>query len=212
MSTKQSSANQAFPHQDAEPALANQVRIEHFDESGQSAFVEYQTRAAFNAAQNAQPVQAGKVALLTGIGKGGIGEATARKLAADGCHVIACDRDEIGDETCQAIRRDGGRADFVLADVSTPNGIEGFLDQVEDRAAGRVDLLVNNAGSAGDPRVDNVNDLTGEGFRRLINDNLIGPFHVTTEVLRRFMLPRKTGVVVFLGTHNGQLGSGRSDN
>ncbi len=42
----------------------------------------------------------------------------------------------------------------------------------------------------------------------MVNDNLIGPFQCTTEVLRRFMLPRKAGVVVFLGTHNGQLGSG----
>ncbi len=93
MSTKQSLANQAFPHQATEPALANQVRIEHFDERGQSAFVEYQPCETFNASEAAAGPN-GKVALLTGIGKGGIGEATARKLAADGCHVIACDRDE----------------------------------------------------------------------------------------------------------------------
>ena len=66
----------------------------------------------------ASGVLEGKVAVVTGAGMG-MGEATAKVFAAVGASVLVADLNaEAGEATVEAIKADGGRAEFQRADVS----------------------------------------------------------------------------------------------
>jgi len=89
------------------------------------------------------------VALVTGSSKG-LGLASARALAAEGCRVVLCAR---GQEALDAAARGlaaaagGDRVLAVAADVSTAAGAESVMRRTLDRF-GRIDILVNNVGKA----------------------------------------------------------------
>src|SRR5689334_17512095 len=88
---------------------------------------------------------AGRVALVTGAGRG-IGAATARALAAAGARVAMLERDpDAGERTADAIRRTGGEALAVPADVTDAPAVERAVDEVVAEWGG-LDVLVNNAG------------------------------------------------------------------
>jgi NAD(P)-dependent dehydrogenase (short-subunit alcohol dehydrogenase family) len=85
-----------------------------------------------------------KVAIITG-GASGIGQATACLFAKEGCRVVVADIDaERGLETVTSIRRDGGEAAFVRADVSKEDQARSITEQAVRHFA-RVDILVNDA-------------------------------------------------------------------
>jgi NAD(P)-dependent dehydrogenase (short-subunit alcohol dehydrogenase family) len=65
----------------------------------------------------------GKVALVTG-GSGGIGRATALLFAQSSAKVVIGDVDPAGEETVEAIKRDGGEAVFVKSDVSDEGDVK----------------------------------------------------------------------------------------
>jgi len=87
----------------------------------------------------------GKVAIVTGAASG-IGEAIARRFADDGAQVIAAD---VQDERGQALVASLGDAvSYRHCDVSREPDVRDLIAQAADRY-GRVDVLVNNAGSPG---------------------------------------------------------------
>ena len=87
----------------------------------------------------------GRVAVVTGAGRG-IGRETARILAAAGAHVLVTDIDEASAEDAAAtVRREGGSADHYALDVTDHEQVAGFASEAE-RAAGVIQILVNNAG------------------------------------------------------------------
>jgi 3-oxoacyl-[acyl-carrier protein] reductase len=87
----------------------------------------------------------GKRALVTG-SSAGLGEAIARLLAAEGAEVIVHGRDEARAATvAKSISETGGRAIYVLGDLSTDEGADALADGA--LAGGPIDILVNNAGA-----------------------------------------------------------------
>lgn len=98
--------------------------------------------AALSAPLQAEP---GKVAVVTGASSG-IGRAVAEEAAARGWRVVLADKDLAGSEEAAAeIRKKGGTALVVRADVSADADRAALL-AASTAAFGGVDLLVNNAG------------------------------------------------------------------
>ena len=92
----------------------------------------------------------GKVALVTGGGYG-IGRAIALRLAAEGAAVVVDDIDEEqGRETVAKIEAAGGRAAFVLADVSLEDDVRRMIGSATETFGG-LDILVNNAANEIEP-------------------------------------------------------------
>ena len=87
----------------------------------------------------------GKSIIVTGSG-GGIGEGIARRLAAEGAHVIVNDiNTALGEKVVGEILRAGGDAAFVRADVTRSDDMKALVDAAV-RRHGRLDVMVNNAG------------------------------------------------------------------
>jgi NAD(P)-dependent dehydrogenase (short-subunit alcohol dehydrogenase family) len=92
----------------------------------------------------------GSVAIVTGAASG-TGRAIALRLATGGALVVVADIDEAnGPETVELIESVGGRARFVLADVTSEPDVEAMIAAVEEIFGG-LDLLVNNAGGTAKP-------------------------------------------------------------
>ncbi len=134
----------------------------------------------------------GKVALVTGAATG-IGRATALALAAHGARVAVADVDAAnGAATVEAIRQAGGEATFVLADVSTVEGIRAMFDAVVT-AYGGVDIVHNNAGLvSGEPMWP---EMTLERIKLMIDVNLAGVCMSTAAAIP-LLATRGGGVIV----------------
>ena len=120
------------------------------------------------------------VVLITGAGRG-LGAATARVLAEAGATVIAADIDGPAVEALAAdLQEQGAVAEARLVDLCDDTMAEGVIQGVAD-AYGRIDALVNNAGT--DVTVS-VEELTVAQWDRIMGVNLRAPF-----VLSRAVLP-----------------------
>lgn len=113
-----------------------------------------------------------KTAIVTGAGSG-IGEATARKLAAAGATVLVTDIDSSAAERVAAnIRESGGAAQGLCLDVSDKSKWD-EIAQTALRNHGQLDILVNNAGiSISKP----ITELTLEQWQQVMRVNLDGVF------------------------------------
>ncbi len=112
-----------------------------------------------------------RFALVTGAGSG-VGRAAARALASDGWTMALLGRRQDAlQETAGMLG--GARSLVVPADVSDPASVEGAFATI-GREFGRLDLLFNNAGNniPGTP----FEELTAEGWMRVVNVNLNGVF------------------------------------
>jgi len=111
----------------------------------------------------------GRVALVTGAGSG-IGMATARALAREGCRVVVADLDE---EPVAALAEElGADAIPVAADVAVPDGPKALVDQAKV-AFGQLDVLVCCAGIY---ETRTLGTLGVEEWDRVIDVNLRGTF------------------------------------
>ncbi|MDP7668187.1 MAG: SDR family oxidoreductase [Rhodospirillales bacterium] len=89
----------------------------------------------------------GKVALVSG-GNRGIGLAIARRLAAEGCNLmlVARDEDALATAARTIVAETARRVEVFAADIGTRAGIDAAAAAIE-KAYGRIDILINNAGS-----------------------------------------------------------------
>jgi NAD(P)-dependent dehydrogenase (short-subunit alcohol dehydrogenase family) len=122
-----------------------------------------------------------KVAVVTGAGTG-IGKSAALALLKDGYRVVLAGRRQ--DMLQQAIKEAGAAGERALAvptDVSNPESVRALFAKTK-QAFGRLDVLFNNAG-IGAPGI-NLEDLTYEQWKNVVDVNLTGPFLCTQEAFK----------------------------
>ena len=162
----------------------------------------------------------GKVAVVTGAGRmRSIGRPIAVELARAGCDVVltgtgrAPDRyppeektagwrdiDSVADE----IRALGRRATAFVSNVADVNAVEALADAVLAEY-GRVDIVVNNAGSArGVDRVPVV-DLPLDVWRNVIDINLHGTFYMSRTFAQRLIAQGQGGVIINISSIGGKM-------
>jgi 3-oxoacyl-[acyl-carrier protein] reductase len=145
---------------------------------------------------------AGKVALVTGAGKG-IGKAIAVALAAEGVHVGLVARTEKDIQAvAQEIRVMGVKAAVATADVADRAQIEAAVAALQ-RELGPVDILINNAGTA---TFGKFLELEPEVWEQQVRVNVFGVYYATRAVLPG-MIERKTGDIVNISSTAGKSGS-----
>src|SRR5712675_3114085 len=107
----------------------------------------------------------GKIALITG-GSRGIGAAIAKRLAADGANVAITYTKgaDAAASVVKEIERAGGKAIAIQADAADADAVEAAVEKTV-ATFGRLDVVVNNAGSAIPARFE---DTTLEELDRLI--------------------------------------------
>jgi 3-oxoacyl-[acyl-carrier protein] reductase len=139
------------------------------------------------------------VALVTGGGTG-IGAACCRALAAEGFRVGVHYRSS--EEPARKLASELGDAFAVRADLCVPEEVDALVVELKEQA-GRVDVLVNNAGF-------NVNApmlaMKIEEFDS-VADMSRGAWYLTKLVLRRFMLRKKTGRIINISSVVGHTGN-----
>lgn len=137
---------------------------------------------------------AGKVAVVTGAA-GGIGEAYARGLAAEGASVVIADLDEErGAKVEQSIVGDGGSAAFVRVDVGDEGSTRELAAAAVERFGG-VDYLVNNAAIYAGMRIDTLLTVPWDYYQRFLRVNLDGAL-LCTRACVPHMVERGGGAIV----------------
>ena len=144
-----------------------------------------------------------KVALVTGSSRG-IGRAVAAELARDGYAVCInyYERKDKADELVALLHAEGREAIAVQADVSKRSEVNAMVAQCE-RELGKITLLVNNAGVAGQALFQ---DVTDEMWERYFGVNLNGARNTIQAVLPN-MLHEKSGCIVNISSIWGQHGA-----
>ncbi len=133
----------------------------------------------------------GRVALVTGAGRG-IGRETARALARLGARLVIAELDLVnGDETASFIRRAGGEAIFIPTDVSDPDSVAELATRTHT-AFGALDILVNNAILC---PVAPLIEMDLDTWDRVIAVNLRAAF-LTCKAFLPEMLARHSGTIV----------------
>ena len=143
----------------------------------------------------------GKSVVVTGAG-GGIGRACALLFAREGANVTVSDIvRENAERVAAEITATGVRAIGVRHDVSDAEE-NARLMTAASNAHGAVDVLINSAGIFQSASID---DLTSADWDQVMAVNLRGVFLCSQAALRH-MVPRKSGVIVSLGSVAGQVG------
>src|SRR5579871_1191175 len=139
-----------------------------------------------------------RVALISGSGSG-IGEATAKRLAAEGAAVVVVDLNEEGAKrVAEEIRKAGGRAEALKANIGNPTDVENMIKFAVDKF-GQLDILHNNAirlytGRLGEMSLDN--------FRKSVEVGLTAYFYATRCALE-VMVPRRKGAIINTASVSG---------
>lgn len=138
---------------------------------------------------------ASKTAIITG-GASGIGLAIARLFAREGASVEILDRNqEEMNRAVEEIRAAGGTAHATHCDVADAANVEAAITAIHTRA-GRIHILVNNAGIA---HVGNALTTTPEDFERVQRVNVFGVANCLRSALK-FMTAEGGGVILNLAS------------
>ncbi len=142
----------------------------------------------------------GKIAWITG-GGSGIGEASARALAAAGALVVVSGRhQEELDRVAESIRSSGGRAEGVACEVSDAQAVQRAAEGILGHH-GHIDILVASAGTNIGKRF--WKDVTPAGWDQVVTVDLNGVTYSILAVLPS-MRARKEGTVIIISSWSGR--------
>ena len=145
----------------------------------------------------------GKIAVITGGGRG-LGKGIALTFAAEGSDVVIAARTETAlKETAAEIEAMGRKCLAVVTDQAVPEQVRRMVDRTLERF-GRVDVLVNNAGTGG-PALS-VADMDLEAWNQTLAINLTGAMLCTKYILKDDMIPRKSGNIINISSVSGRMG------
>ena len=146
----------------------------------------------------------GKVAWVTG-GGSGIGLAGAIALAGAGAHVVISGRTPRSNaQGLEEVQRHGS-AEALLLDVSDKAAVVASAREIE-RRHGRIDLLVNSAGTNIGGGKRNLATMTLEGWDEVVAANLSGLFYCCHAVIPG-MRTRQDGLIVNVSSWAGRYAS-----
>jgi NAD(P)-dependent dehydrogenase (short-subunit alcohol dehydrogenase family) len=146
---------------------------------------------------------AGKVALITGAGRG-FGRATAQRFAEEGASLVLNYR--ASREGCEAVieltRGYGGEAIAVQADVADSAAVAAMIQQALE-VFGRIDILVNNSGIM---HIKPFAESDEDSWHTEIDVNVFGPLRVTRAVVPH-MIAQRYGKIINLSSQLALIGS-----
>jgi len=144
-----------------------------------------------------------KVAIVTGASRG-IGRAIAVKLGSLGAAVVVNHRAsaEGAEETAAAVRAAGGQALVVQADVSNAADVKRMVKEVRD-AYGRIDVLVNNAGTTRDMLVLRLKEADWD----LVLDTNLKSAFLCIQAVTKTMMRQRYGRIVNITSVAGLAGN-----
>jgi len=143
----------------------------------------------------------GRIAAVTG-GSAGIGRGIAEAYLAEGASVAVMARNAEKAEKMLAAVGAGDRLIFIQGDAMDQASVEGFVDQTAAHF-GRVDILINNAGGAGDlqPTIS----LSDESFDECMKWNVYSTFWGTRRALK-YMTEQSWGRIINISSMEGKHG------
>jgi len=150
----------------------------------------------------------GRGAIVTGAGRGGIGRAIARRLAAEGARVLCADIDQAAaEETAALIAAEGGEAVGMRCDIGDERSAAAAIDRAA-RDLAPLRILVNNAATW--IKSGTVVEIPLADWTRALNVNVTGAF-----LMSRFAIPHMVeaggGSIIHIASQLGQVGKpGRS--
>jgi NAD(P)-dependent dehydrogenase (short-subunit alcohol dehydrogenase family) len=157
--------------------------------------------------KNNQKLLSESVVLITGA-LTGIGRATAIAFAEEGARVVVSGRKNAeGVALAEELRNLGTEAEFIKADVRYERDIKALIDGVVARF-GRLDIAVNNAGTAGQPGP--IVDQTEETYKETFDTNVMGTLLSMKYELRVMLVQGSGSIVNVSSTFGSRAGAGTS--
>ncbi|MEC7460118.1 MAG: SDR family oxidoreductase [Pseudomonadota bacterium] len=137
-----------------------------------------------------------RVAIVTG-SSSGVGAATARLLAAQGCHVVINynSNAEGAEQVAEDCKAAGAETLVLQANVAMDKACVAMVQAASEKW-GRVDVLVNNAGTTKFVDHSRLECLSAEDFQRIYSVNVVGAYQMTRAVSPLMQAQEEGGAVV----------------
>ena len=145
-----------------------------------------------------------RIAIITGAAKG-MGAAITRTLGREGADMMLAAREVAPlDEVAEEVRAMGRRVETISADVTDPKQVEAMVETTKAACGGRIDGLVNVAGTTG-PIETPVQDIDPDDFLEVLDINGKGTFLPIKYTLPT-LIAQKYGKIVNIGGSSGLRG------
>lgn len=137
-----------------------------------------------------------KIVLIVG-GSGGIGSATAKRIAGEGAKVILAARNKSkAEEIAKKINDNGGEAFAIQVNATDQGSVSNMAQEIEENL-GKIDVLINAFGQG---IIQPFMDIDTKDAKEVIDVNVYGTFLVTQTVMKHMNPEEPTNVVFFPGT------------